>query len=1111
MPLTLHRSHHLERLAEALGACLQADPRPPLEPERIVTASLGFRRWLGHHLAEALGVAMNFEFLFPADFVAQILAALSPQRPPSPIYQREVLPWKIHAALPGLLSERDFALLKNYAGDDPLMRWHLASQIAVVFDRYLAYRPDLLLRWEQGKIGEGERWQARLWRKIADGHPHGPALLREFAQSQRPQSLADPAIDDLPLFQSRPARAVPAPKPLGRFSIFAPTTLSPFYLQVLEVVAPHADLHLYLLTPTQEYWGDVYSEREKARLRRWMTRRGANAGAHTFSAPHPLLASLGKVGREFHEAALDLSPAGERDHFATGAPKATVLGALQHSILTLDTGTGKQPIAATDRSLQIHSCHSPLREVEVLHDQLLALFEADPTLEPRDVLVTVTDMSVYAPCIEAVFDAPESDAVRFPFSIADRTSRAENPVADALLRILALVESRYPASAVLALLESAPIRTRFELAENDLTLIRDWVSRSGIRWGLDEAHRASHHLPPTREHTWKFGLDRLLLGFALPCEGPSLFHGILPDDDVEGEQAVVLGRFAAFCSTLFSAGQRLASLEVPAAEWRTVLHSLLAELCAGEGEFAEAYRFTSAQLSQMARAASDAGHTEPLPFRVVQSYIASLFAGDESGAGFLRGGITFCALKPMRALPHRIIAVLGLNGDAFPRTTRPPAFDLTAAQPLPGDRTLRDDDRYLFLEMLLSARDTLLLGYCGQSAKDNSPRPPSVLVQELLDHLAQHFTPAPPFDNIAAQLTTVHCLQAFHPRYFTGDARLFSYSQENGTAAARALGARDRAPVFPQILAPMAVEKDVPLAQFIDALVRSARFFARQRLQLALPFEQPAIEDTEPIDFDGLDRYALSKQLTEIRLGGRDTESIRDAVHAAGALPHGYAGTNAFADADTRAVIVATHIAQHAPGPILPPPAIHLTAGDWNLSGTLGLFTASAMVCHRAASIHGGHLLSAWLSHLALCATQPDGYPKRTVVVGTDDAFAFSPLSPTAATSALLPLLDLYTRAHAEPLPLFPKTSHAFAAKLSAESSEIEKALTAATTAWKGNTFTSTPGESGDQWNALIWQSHPNPLGEEFQRLAMAVFGPLLQALAGENPTATTSRKGGKK
>lgn len=1096
MPLTLHRSHRLEWLADALAADLRAHPQPPLLPECVVVQSLGVRRWLACQLAERLGVAMHIEFPFPAQFVEETLGRLCPGETPGPFFRREVLPWRIHAVLPALLPQPEFSALRHYVDDDPLKLWQLSTQLAAVFDRYLAYRPEVLLRWDEDEAREGEDWQAELWRAVAHGQPHAASLLRDCAQ---------------------PAGKKEA-EPLPRCSIFGISTLPPFYLQILAALAGRADVHFYLLTPTREYWGDIRSEREQARLRRWMAKRGANPEAHRFSEEHPLLASLGRIGREFHEALLDLTPTAERDYFdappgvrETPPAGETLLSTVQHSLLALRLPEEKLPIAPGTASLQIHNCHSPLREVEVLHDQLLALFDADPTLEPRDVMVAVSDIDLYGPCIEAVFGAPESDAVRFPHSIADRAAHTENAVADALLRFLEIADSRYTASAVLALLDCAPIRARFEMTEADLPLVRDWAARSGIRWGLDEEHRARLGLPSIREHTWRFGLDRLLMGFALPPDANALFHGILPDGDVEGDLAVTLGRFADFCTTLFALGERLASLEITAAEWTAELRAALALLCASDDIFAEKFRAASTQVSAVEEYAQLAGHGSTIPFPVLRAHLKTAFADTERSANFLRGGITFCAFKPMRAIPHRVIALLGLNDDAFPRSARPPAFDLTAMSPRAGDRTLRDDDRYFFLETLLSARDALLLSYCGQSPKDNSPRPPSVIVTELLDHLSRHYSPAFPHQSVAAQLTTRHRLQAFSPHYFESSAlsRMFSYSRENARAAAQRFAGREGEPPFACALKPEAVEGEVPLATLIRALTESARYFVHHRLRLTLPFEQAAIEDAEPITLDGLSRFRLAGRITGAILDGEDPASLLAPARADGLLPHGYTGDSAFADADATARRLAAAIARHAPGPPLPPQEVTLALGKWTLTARFAPLTGTALVSYRPGRLRARDRLAAWLAHLALCAAAPANLPLRTVSIGADLALSFTAIEPKIARQHLTTLLSLYERAHAEALPLFPEASFGFAEyRLNLSGHLRREAHAVARDRWDGSRYNPFEAECDDAWNALVWRGDRDPLDEEFERLAMEVFAPLLHAQQMGAPVPPELKKG---
>jgi exodeoxyribonuclease V gamma subunit len=752
--LTLHTSHRLESLADALAGVLRESPGPPLVPEIVVVQSLGMRRWLSFQLAARLGVAMNIRFPFPAEFADQMFAAHL-GRSPSPVFLRDHLPWRIYGALPALLADDDFRELHHYTGDDPLRQWQLAAQIAATFDRYLAHRPELLTRWDAGEISDGESWQATLWRKIAGLHAHPPAMLAQLGRRSKANNTQRNSM-----------------RPPGRSCIFGLSSLAPAYLALLATVAELAEIHLFLLAPTREYWGDIRSEREQARFATWREKRGSRGAVHPFAQGHPLLASLGKVGREFHEAILDLTPAAEHEHFDS-QPPASALGRLQHDILTLATRDA-EPLDSADRSIQFHNCHSPLRELEVLHDQLLALFECDRTLEPRDVLVAMPDIETYAPFIEAVFGAPEGTAIRLPFSIADRAFRADNGIADAFLRLLDLTASHFTATAVLSLLDCPAIRAQFQFAESDLAHIRRWVSGTGIRWGRDAAHRASLDLPERGENTWQFGLDRLLLGFALPGDGESLFHGILPSPEIEGALATTLGRLAEFCGQLFSKITPLARART-AGEWSRDLHDVLTTFCSAADSFADEWRGVAADIAAISDIVATATHDitdapPNIPFSVISDHLATLLADTGRGSGFLRGGVTFCSLRPMRAIPHRVVCILGLDDGAFPRHERPPGFDLTASQPRPGDRTRREDDRHLFLEALLSARDTLYVSWCGQSPHDNSALPPSVVVSELLEHLARAFSPPPAI--------TAHRLQAFSPAYFSG-GDLFSYSAEN--------------------------------------------------------------------------------------------------------------------------------------------------------------------------------------------------------------------------------------------------------------------------------------------------------------------------------------------
>ncbi len=488
-----------------MGLILQRPLEDPFAGEAMVVPTLGLERWLTQQLALRHGICANISFLFPQKFVAGLMDAALPGRAAARFYARENLTWRIMKLLPELAARREFSEPRRYL-EQPrpeLRRFQLANKIASSFDQYLAFRPRMILDWERG--GSAKDWQAILWRELTRSAPgpHPPALAEEFTAALR-------------------RGAAPLPE---RVSVFGISTLPPFYTQFFQELAQTIEVHLFVMRPTPEWWSDIRSEREEVRAR-----RKAPATAQLdlqFARGNPLLASFGKLGREFLETVTELNPTHGMDRSEV-PPNDTMLGQIQRDIFELHDPTGGTPraVAPADRSLQIHSCHSPMREMEVLHDQLLALFAQQPGLKPHDVVVMAPELGKYAPFIDAVFDtAPE--ALRIPFSVSDRGARAENGVLDTFLSILEAAGSRFTASSVMSILESSALQRRFELAESDLEIIRTWIDETGIRWGIDASQRSDLGLPAFAQNSWRAGLDRLLLGYAAPARGEKLFEGIL--------------------------------------------------------------------------------------------------------------------------------------------------------------------------------------------------------------------------------------------------------------------------------------------------------------------------------------------------------------------------------------------------------------------------------------------------------------------------------------------------------------------------------------------------------------------------------------------------------
>lgn len=1070
--LYLYSSNRLEALVEEFASITREPLRSPLQAETVIVQSLGMRRWLSLQLAQQHGIVMNVEFPFPATFAGRIFRALFPETPLIDPFAPTTLTWRVLALLPVFARAQDGEELRRFmAGErSALKTYQLAGKIAAVFDRYFAYRSELLLEWQQGRATE---WQPRLWRELAAGceNTHLPALLQRFEALLNGSATPPPALPD-------------------RLCVFGISSLPPYYVNFLGALSRCVDVHYFQLAPTDQYWGEITAPKERDRLERRLSSRGLTIEDVHVEAANLLLESLGKAGRDFSRLLLSLDPAGEKELFVRN-DGATLLARVQADIFDLreigaaSESASKLVVEASDRSIQVHCCHGPVRELEILHDHLLDMFERDPALAPRDILVAMPEIESYAPFIEAVFGAPESETARIPFTIADRAARSESSVADAFLRILEMHGGRFGVASVLEVLETRAVQRRFSLTEPDTEIIRGWVQRAGIRWGIDADHRAELGLPRFAQNTWRAGLDRLLLGYALSGNDEALFGGIAPLREIEGSLAVTLGHFVTFAETLFQEVRGFNQAR-SLAEWQRTFRHVLDSFFDDRDEAADEIRRVRRVLDDLGIAAQIAGFTTPVEFDMLRTHLAGALGESNSGIGFLAGHVTFCALKPMRSIPFKVICLLGLNDGSFPRRKAPISFDLIAQKPRFGDRALRDDDRYLFLETLLSARDTLYLSYSGLSAKDNSESPPAVLVSELLDYLDARFT-LPEARLREELIVTRHRLQPFNPEYFSG-GRLFSYSQENCLAAEIAAEDRIEPPSFAgqPISAPDENWFQVDLDRLVRFFVHPARFFAQQRLELRLPSEAAAVEECEPMEVEGLENYQLKDRLLSVT----DWRASREVMRASGQLPPGYLGDAHFQTMRAEVEGLRARISAAIHSDSLPPASIELRLGRWSMSGTLRGLHREGFVRRRPAALTAKDRITAWLMHLTLCASGADRQPQETFLFSPEETATLSPVEN--ADELLEELLELYGRGLREPLRFFPSTSWRFAERtLRPSTRDRQSPQQAARGVWEGNDY--NVSERKDPYYEYCFRGMDDPLDAVWEELALQVYGPLIE------------------
>lgn len=1102
--MDLYRSNRVEQLLDPLAELMATPAGGIMDPDVLVVHSKGMERWLSMQLAQRLGICAHVEFPFPGAVVQDVVAAALGDELSEGLqrWKPGPLAFTVLAALEdGLLDQPQFSPIHGYVADDPrgLKRFQLAQRLARTFDRYTVFRPDVVLGWERG--AEPNDWQAMLWRAVAEriGTDHMGRLQRRLLDALLRR---DVDLDAL------------AP----RYVLFGITTLPPLYLDILARLSRHRHVAMFLLSPSQEYWAHVRSKREIARS--LFDRPSLTAEAMGLELGHPLLASLGRLGRDFQLLVEDLPYQEPRPDLFTAPPTQTTLGRLQADILTLQDRSlddDPWPLDPADASISIHACHGPLRQVQVLHDQLLQAFSDTPDLQPRDVVVLLPDVEHWAPLVRAVFDRDAEDPRHLPFRVSDRFLRRDNPVAQALLTLLGMVRGRAEASRVLDLLALEPVRKRFELEPDDLERITQWVGDAGIRWGIDAAHRAEHDQPADPANTWRFGLDRLLLGVAMRGDGSALWQGALPYDEVEGGISAVLGRFVDFAEQLF-ASLRALQRPRPVAEWETAIAGLLERLLYRDEDTAWQHLQVIAAMEANTAAAEAAELERPLQLEPVLSLLTDVFEESAPASGFLSGQITFCAMVPMRTIPFRVVCMLGMDEQAFPRVTQGLGFDRMASAPRPGDRQPREDDRYLFLEALLSARDRVVLTYTGLSIVDNKELPPSVVVAELLDGLSGAFlapgqdAPTPESNAAAVRRALVvrHPLQPFSPRNFGADPepRLFGFSQPSAAAARRL---QQRAAPPEPFFGPRELPAPDPLEVVtLDHLVRVFRmpleFLLRDRLGLRLVDERAQVQDREPIELSALELYQVASPLLGRSLQGEALDHALASVQALGVLPLGVPGRVSYEHVTTLVEPLSSKVRSLQADP-LPACAVDLELGGQRLQGHVDGLNQRGRLLFGYARIKQRDLVAHWIRHLALNAA---GQPTTTRIVGRPSrggGVGIYRLLPVREPKALLAdLMELAEAARRLPLLFFPDTSMVWKRKAGDRGSPAQQdaADRSASVAWvKYNPLQGWRTGDGTNpyvirvlgdlrpWDQGVRDRVPVPHGLDFRNLADRVAGPL--------------------
>jgi exodeoxyribonuclease V gamma subunit len=1033
MGLHLHRAERTDLLADGLGQLLSTPLPDPFAEELVIVPAKGVERWLSQRLSHILGsgsgsgsgsgadgVCAGISFRNPHSLIAQILALIAGTTDDDP-WSPEAMVWPLLEVIDGSLDQPWCRTVASHlghfeAGEEKELRqgrrYAVARRLAGLFASYARQRPQLLVDWASdiaGDIDPDLRWQPPLWRALLDRVDADPPHVRHAKTIAR---LRESPLD-LP----------------QRLSLFGHTRLPCTEVELLTALATHHDLHLWLPHPSDDLWRKLATEHAALPRRDDTSHRGVH---------HPLLATLGRDLREL-ERSLPEHPQTD-EYLGGGEHPDTLLGWLQSDIAANAVRADGRTLRPDDRSVQVHSCHGPARQIDVLREVLLGLLADDPTLEPRDILVMCPDIETYAPLINADFGLGDvvhgaHPAHRLRVRLADRSLIQTNPLLGVASQLLALAGSRVTASAVLNLAQAAPVRARFGFTDDDLESITRWVRQANIRWGFDQEHRKPFGVDFVH-NTWRFGIDRVLAGVALSDDSHAWIGSTLPLDDVSSNRVELAGKLAEYVERLRRTVDGLNGAR-PLRDW-------LAALTDGITAIAKADDNDAWQTSQMQREFADvlatAGARADTAMRLpdIRALLGRHLAGRPTRANFRTGTLTVCTMVPMRSVPHRVVCLVGLDDGVFPRLGIVDGDDVLARNPMTGERDIRSEDRQLLLDAVGAATEKLVVTYTGANEYSGQDRPPAVPLAELLDTL-DVTTAAKVRDRVVVK----HPLQPFDVRNVIPGrlipAEPFTFDPTVLRAARASTAERTEQPPFISGTLPSPPTDDVVLEDLVAFYKDPVKGFFRA-LDFTLPWDVDGVEDAMPVDINALEEWTVGDRMLHDMLRGMSPDQARQAEWRRGTLPPGQLGWRKATEIKDQATLLAAaalrlreaggHFAPAVRSPQAYDVDIDLGSGR-RVTGTVSPVFGDRLVSVTYSKLDGKHLLESWIPLLALLARDP-AIDWHAVCIGRAKKGA----TPRAqglgrpdvdAVEVLGDLVAVYDAGRREPIPLPVKTSYAWA------------------------------------------------------------------------------------
>ncbi len=1085
--LWISRSNRIEQLVKSLSELISSPSDNPLAVERIVIPNLGIRTYLERSIATITGLASGIVFPFPNEILNDLCFE---NKQDGDAFAEESLTWSVFDILSTPPSSADFASINRYlqSVSSEAARLGIARSIARVFCEYAQYRPQMLLDWEEQKETAQDRgWQPQLFRMLLERHGNNYISKAVTTFIEKPETR----IRKLPF---------------KRLFFFCVSSFSPLYMSALSVLSRYMEIHMFSLSPSAEWWAEIRSSKfQEAGF------SNSEDGLH-----HPLLASWGKCGSDFQwlleESCSYLEPMGDLHNDPALSSCPSQLQLIQSDILHLRSPKAEQPYKNNDLSIQIHSCTSPLRELEVLKDRLLERIEqSNGSVSTDDIVVLAPNIRDYEPYIQSVFGTGD---ITLPFNTVTSYSRFET--IRAFLRCLNLAGTRLTVREVFDFLICEPVRLKFGLGVSDIIKLEQQLSEAGVRWGIDPEHKASFGRPEFQENTWQFGLDRLLIALAVQPGDRVLVEETSPFGDVQTDNRDRLSRFVEFSQCLFDIVRAFSVPKTPH-DWAEILRQILHNLLSEDNlNYADELTLIRQEISRFVKTCRTALFNQKITFSVVKKVLQKRLESFEYRKAWHPFGVTFADIEYMSCIPFKIVCVMGLNEGTFPRRKASLSFDKTTQVSKRGDRSIGDDDRYRCLEALLSARNSLILTYIGRDIREGGDIPPSPVVTDLIELMKLRFG----LKNNEIVLThpvSPYCIEYFDTRSDKGkdtlSGGLFSYNRAAllCTKAMIMPPAQDK-PFFDITITKHRENDIVSPDDLIRFLNDSSKFILSHKLGIRFPWMSQQLSDIEPLG-DPNSNNVIWDTMMRLSISGALPNLLESELRALGLLPPGEFGSVLFKRMSYEAENFMQKLESLSLGSPLKPFPIDIDLVIDNkpvkiLGELTGLRTGGLTEFVFSKYRYESLLTSLYLRHLLATACEITASDALLISSDKRELNVSTLAVPKNPSEILKDLVSLYLDGLSRPLPLFGKISYKFAKDYldskpldkilgQAEQELLKKNLLSSAyirTAFRGLNPFSKPIEIHNQAEQFFDDM-------DFVETALIAFGPLVQSFQKKSKT----------